>query len=170
MHQISFWFFSKGHNSWMGDNSSRKKKQKKKRVSAIFPWGIHIWNFKTLACTVHKIWNACIERTHARTDARTHGQPETNIPRQLLRSWGHKYIKWKWKLCLPLIWEIPEIKAECHLYIIMGLNSNVTWKWLKWTFIWATSWETLFCHMRTAKAQISLRTRAVWSAPLLFAA
>ena len=24
-----------------------------------------------------------------RTDARTHAQPETNMPRQLLRSWGH---------------------------------------------------------------------------------
>ena len=24
-----------------------------------------------------------------RTDGRTHGQPETNLPRQLLRSWGH---------------------------------------------------------------------------------
>ena len=32
--------------------------------------------------------------------------------------------------------------------------------------IWATSWE----NMRTTKAQISLRIRAVWSAPLLFAA
>ena len=28
----------------------------------------------------------------------------------------------------------------------------------------------LLCHMRTTKAQISLRIRAVWSAPLLFAA
>ena len=27
-----------------------------------------------------------------------------------------------------------------------------------------------FCHMRTTKAQISLRIRAVWSAPLLFGA
>ena len=26
--------------------------------SAIFPWGIHIWSFKTLACTAHKIWHA----------------------------------------------------------------------------------------------------------------
>ena len=33
--------------------------------------------------------------------------------------------------------------------------------------------KTCFCHMRTTKAQISLadlRIRAVWSAPLLFAA
>ena len=36
--------------------------------------------------------------------------------------------------------------------------------------IWATSWETCLCHMRTTKAQISLRICAVWSAPLLFAA
>ena len=30
--------------------------------------------------------------------------------------------------------------------------------------------KTCFCHMRTTKAQISLRIRAVWSASLLFAA
>ena len=30
--------------------------------------------------------------------------------------------------------------------------------------------KSAFCHMRTTKAQISLRFRAVWSAPLLFAA
>ena len=30
--------------------------------------------------------------------------------------------------------------------------------------------KTCSCHMRTTKAQISLRIRAVWSAPLLFAA
>ena len=64
--------FSKGHNSRKGDNSDKKKKH----VSNIFPWGIHIWNFKTLACTV-------LEQTDA--------QPETNMPRQLLRSWGHNY-------------------------------------------------------------------------------
>ena len=29
--------------------------------------------------------------------------------------------------------------------------------------------KTCFCHMRTTKVQISLRSRAVWSAPLLFA-
>ena len=30
--------------------------------------------------------------------------------------------------------------------------------------------KTCFCHMRTTKEQISLHIRAVWSAPLLFAA
>ena len=33
---------------------------------------------------------------------------------------------------------------------------------------WASSWKNLFCLMRTTKVQISLRIRAVWSAPLLF--
>ena len=42
--------FLKGHNSRKGDNSDKKK-----NVSAIFPSGIHILNFKTLGCTVHKI-------------------------------------------------------------------------------------------------------------------
>ena len=67
-------FFSKGHNSRKGDNSDKKK-----NVSAIFPWGIHIWNFKTLACMVLDEW----------MHARKHGQPETNMPCQLLQSWGH---------------------------------------------------------------------------------
>ena len=35
---------------------------------------------------------------------------------------------------------------------------------------WAGPWENVSCHTRTTKAQISLRIRAVWSAPLLFAA
>ena len=48
MHQISFGFYSKGHNSRKGDNSDKKKKMCVK----YFPWGMHIWNFKTLACTV----------------------------------------------------------------------------------------------------------------------
>ena len=45
--------FSKGHNYRNGDKSNKKKYE-----SAILPWGIHIWTFKTLACTVHKIWHA----------------------------------------------------------------------------------------------------------------
>ena len=39
---------------------------------------------------------------------------------------------------------------------------------IKNTF-WTSSWEKLFYPVRTTKAQISLRIRAVWSAPLLFA-
>ena len=44
---------SNEHNSRKGDNSDKKK-----YGLAIFPWGIHIWNVKTIACTVHKIYNA----------------------------------------------------------------------------------------------------------------
>ena len=67
--------------------------------SASFPWGIYIWNFKTLACTVHKIWHASKmwrtmthARTHARTDGRTDAQ--LDMPPKLLRNWGHN----KWML------------------------------------------------------------------------
>ena len=76
MHQISFWFCQRGITPEREITQSRKK-----RV-VIFPWGTHIWNFKTLACRVHKIWHANFEHT------RMHRQPETNMPRQLLRSWG----------------------------------------------------------------------------------
>ena len=60
--------FSKWHNSRKGDNSVKKK-----NVSAIFPWRIkiHLWNLKTLAYMVHKIWHAYFELMHAQTDART---------------------------------------------------------------------------------------------------
>ena len=76
------------------------KRHKKRNVSAISPWGIYLWNFKTLACTGHKIWHAWFERMDARTDA----QPETNMPRQRLQSWGggreiselHGHFAWRW--------------------------------------------------------------------------
>ena len=66
MHQISFGFYSNGHNSRKGDNSDKEKKKSVK----YFPWGIHIWNFKNLACMVLDEWMDT--RTHGRTDARTH--------------------------------------------------------------------------------------------------
>ena len=66
---------SKEHNSRKGDNSVKKKKKKKKNVCQLF--------FQEES--IYKI------SKHARflTNGRTHGQPETNMPRQLLRSWGH---------------------------------------------------------------------------------
>ena len=45
--------FSKGHNSKMEITD-----KKKNTGQLFFPWGIHIWNFKTLSCMVHKIWHA----------------------------------------------------------------------------------------------------------------
>ena len=45
---------------------------RKKCVSTIFPWGTHMWNFKTLACMF--------------LDERTDGQPETNMPQFFLTS------------------------------------------------------------------------------------
>ena len=32
-------------------------------------------------------------RTHGRTDGHTHKRPRSNMPLQLLRSWGHKKFK-----------------------------------------------------------------------------
>ena len=58
MHQISFLFFQRGITPEWEITRTRKK-----CVAAIFPWGIYyIWNFKTLACTVHKIWHASTSR------------------------------------------------------------------------------------------------------------
>ena len=69
---------SKGHNSRKEDNSDKKKK----RVSAIFPRGIHTWSFKTLACTVFD------ERTHARTD-----NPKPICSRNFFEVGGHNKSK-----------------------------------------------------------------------------
>ena len=137
--EISCWqdfilIFSKGHNSRKGDNSNMTKI----RIS-YFSMSNPIWNFKTLACTVHKIWHtcdfilifskghtsmkgdnsdkkitmcvnyfstnpymklhypsiygskdmACIKKCLKQTHARTDRQPGTNMPLQLLWSWGH---------------------------------------------------------------------------------
>ena len=67
-------------------------------MSAIFSWGIHIWNFKTVAFTVLKLCYASKSVTNGRTDGRkdrrtdgrTDEQPRSNMPLQLLWSWGHK--------------------------------------------------------------------------------
>ena len=57
--------FSKGHNSGKRHNPDKKKKH----VSAIFSWGIHIWNFKTLACTVQNLCYASksVQRKNAQS-------------------------------------------------------------------------------------------------------
>ena len=55
--------FSKGHNSRKGDNSDKKK-----RCINYFSMRNPYMKFKTLACTVHKIWHACFEQTHACKD------------------------------------------------------------------------------------------------------
>ena len=59
--------------------------------------------------TVHKIRHASKSVTNGHTDGRTHGrtdkQPETNMPRQLLRSWGHKNIPSGRDIsCLVQVW------------------------------------------------------------------
>ena len=44
-------------------------------------------NFRTLACTGHKIWHA----SKSVKKGRMHAQPESNMAPQILLSWGHKY-------------------------------------------------------------------------------
>ena len=62
MHQISIGFFQRGITP----------EREITLVSNIFPWRIHIWNFKILACTVlERTGGRTHARTHARTDART---------------------------------------------------------------------------------------------------
>ena len=110
--------------------------------SDIFPWGIHIWNFKTLACTV----------LEERTDGRTHN-PKPICPVNFFKVGGikrtyHGYcmkefpsicitmrvrlrgkkqnleeitifyaLKWKiWHVKKPYIFSSPEMKAHSWTY------------------------------------------------------
>ena len=57
--------------------------RKKIRVS-YFSWGIHIWNFKTVAFTVLKLCYASKSVTNGRTDGRTDGR--TNNPEAICPS------------------------------------------------------------------------------------
>ena len=95
--------FSKGRNSRKGDNF----KKKKKCVSAIFPWGIHIWNFKTLACRVLD------KRMHGNTTWKQYA-PSTSseLGHKKWHAWQRYQLWWKpaceiksWKYYLHLIKE-----------------------------------------------------------------
>ena len=140
---------------------------RKKCVSNIFPWGIHIWNFKTLACTV-------LERTNAHMEGCTDAQPETNMPRQFLRSWGHKK-RWLFQRHVCTIQNIGSYPTPPT----PGKNLTKTWNYkIELHLVQQLCYsplryepchkKTCFCHMRTTKVQI--KHGAVWSAPLLFAA
>ena len=59
-------------------------------MSAIFSWGIHIRNFKTVAFTVLKLCYVSKSVTNGLKDGWTDEQPRSNMPLQLLWSWGHK--------------------------------------------------------------------------------
>ena len=83
MHQISFWFFQRGVTPEREITRTRNK-----RVSAIFPWGIHLWNFKTLACIVLD------ERMHARTDACIHS-PKPICPVNFFKVGDINFIRFK---------------------------------------------------------------------------
>ena len=52
---------------------------------------------------MHKIWHASKSVTIGHMDAQTytctHGQPDTNMPRQLLRSWGHNKLSFSMANC-----------------------------------------------------------------------
>ena len=64
--KISFWSFQKGITPERETTRTRRT-----YGFAIFPWGIHIRNFKTLACMVHKIWHASKHVMKGYTDAWT---------------------------------------------------------------------------------------------------
>ena len=68
------------------------------------------------------------------------------------------HLIWVYTVCLGLSVLIPTVKA----ILLLCKNYNIPI-----SIIRAMLWENAFGHMRTAKAQIRLRIRAVWSGPSL---
>ena len=128
---------SKGHNSRKGDNSDKKKKN----VSAIFPWGIHIWNFKTLACMVF--------------DKRMHGQPETNMLPQPLRSWGHNKLypfkKFAFSEFTYIFFFSYSLQIKSEVYKLFILQQT------------ALLWQRYWFPSRTVKTIVPTKLNHTWN-------
>ena len=87
MHASDFiLIFPNGHKSRNGDNSIKKK-----YVCQLF---FHKESIYEISKPYHT-WFIRYDMhvSNGRTHVRTHGQRETNMHRQLLRSWGHKILK-----------------------------------------------------------------------------
>ena len=98
-------FFQRGITQERGIAMIRKKKY----GSTIFSCGLHMWNFKNLAWVVQKLYYAQKSVTNGWKNEQTNGQAQTNMPYQLLWSWGHNksillYVDvsrncWVWTVC-----------------------------------------------------------------------
>ena len=92
---LFIYIFSKGHNSGKGHNPDGKKT----RVCYFFMKNPYM-KFQNSSMHGSEVM-LCIKkrngrlhgRTDGRTDARMHKRPRSNMPLQLLRSWGHKELK-----------------------------------------------------------------------------
>ena len=103
-------FYLKGNNSKMGDNLDKKKKY----GSPIFSWGIHIWNFKTLAYMVLKLCYAPESVTNERTNVTNErtDMPEAICPPtpNFFQSWGHN------KLAFSLVLQNQNLDFLCSMF------------------------------------------------------
>ena len=68
-------YFWNGNNSGKGHNSAEKKIRVR-----YFSWGIHIRNFKTVACTCLKLCYASKSVTNGQTNERTNEQTDGRTP------------------------------------------------------------------------------------------
>ena len=92
----------------------------------------------------------------------------------LATHWAHNKDSDQTGLMPRLIW----VFAGCTVILLVLSCCGTKFSFMYWCF--GISWsvnsfeprheKTCFCHMRITKVQISLRIRAVWSAPLLFTA
>ena len=76
--QDRIYIFQRAITQERGHNPMKKKKY----VSAIFSWGIHVRNFKTVACTVLKLCYASKSVTNGRTGRRTTARTDGRTPQK----------------------------------------------------------------------------------------
>ena len=83
-------------------------------MSAIFSWGIHIWNFKTVAFTVLKLCYASKSVTNGRTDGRKDRRTDgrTNNPEAI---------------CPSNFFEVGGIKKETNIELKVGWKVVTNW-------------------------------------------
>ena len=113
MHQISFQFFQRGITPERAIARTRKK-----HGSAIFPWGIHIWNFKALACLIHKIWHASKSVTNEQTDRCT-DNPKPICHVNFFEVGGIKNTLFE----NAVLWYTCKLSLLCHLNVLDRLQS-----------------------------------------------
>ena len=151
MHLDFILIFSKGHNSRKGDNLDKKKA---------------CVSFFSMRNPYMKSW----------MDGRMHGQPETNMTRQLLRSWRHNKINSYIKEKIPVDVHVTSLRKIGVINLVVtktsSLVTGVSWctcqtlpdegSWRQWAFppYQGITWQltTLLLHPNHAPAVYTFHT------------
>ena len=134
--EISCWqdfilIFSKGHNSRKGDNLEKKK------YGQLFSMRNRYTKFQN--ANMHGSW-----QMDGWTHRRTHGQPKTNMRRQLLKKCMHSistevYINLTWKSCKLQPWDLKLNQIWMLVPCLQLLPETVSWESISF-------WKYQICH------------------------